>query len=262
VSHIWVGSMPDAYERLLVPAVFRPFAADLAARVARRSPARVLELAAGTGVLARELVARLPEAEVTATDLNGAMVALGRERAPGATWREADALALPFDDREFDAVACQFGAMFFPDKRAAFAECRRALAPAGALLLNTWGTLDTHDFQDAVVAGLRRVFPDDPPTFLEALPHGYADPDAVTADLVAAGLRPVAVEQVTLEGRTPSAAAITEGYCAGTPLRGEVEARGDLATVTAAVAREVERLLGPGPLTGRMQATVFEAVPV
>lgn len=118
----WVGSMPEAYERWLGPTVFRPFAVDLAGRVAARRPGRVLELAAGTGVLTRELLAADPHCDLTATDLNSAMVEFGRRRAPAALWRQADATDLPFDAGRFDAVVCQFGVMFFPDKPAAFAE--------------------------------------------------------------------------------------------------------------------------------------------
>ena len=97
----WVGSMPQAYERWLAPSVFRPFAADLAARAARLAPRQVLEIAAGTGVLTSELVSAAATAKVTATDLNAAMVTFGSWRAPTATWRQADALDLPFGDDEF-----------------------------------------------------------------------------------------------------------------------------------------------------------------
>src|SRR5437773_11374095 len=117
--------MPAAYDRFLAPAVFRPFAADLARRAAAQQPRRVLEVAAGTGVLTAELLAALPDAHVTATDLNEPMVRYGAGQAPGADWQQADAQALPFDDEQFDLVACQFGVMFFPDKPGAFAEIRR-----------------------------------------------------------------------------------------------------------------------------------------
>ncbi|MEY2451619.1 MAG: hypothetical protein QOD92_1193, partial [Acidimicrobiaceae bacterium] len=153
-ERIWVDSMPDAYEKGLVPAVFRPFAVDLARRVSAHGPTRVLELAAGSGVLTRELVGALPEADVTATDLNDAMVELGHRLAPTAEWRQADAMALPFDDGQFDVVACQFGVMFFPDKPAAFEEARRVLTADGTLLVSTWAAIDTHDYQAALVAGL------------------------------------------------------------------------------------------------------------
>jgi SAM-dependent methyltransferase len=211
--------------------------------------------------LTAELLGVLPFAAVTATDLNLAMVELGRRRAPGATWREADATSLPFEDASFDLVACQFGVMFFPDKRVAFAEACRVLAADGALLVSAWDTLDTHDFEAAVQAGLRRVFPQDPPTFLQSTPHGYADVDLIVADMIAGGLRCEAVESVTLEGHAASAADVAIGYCEGTPLRAEIEARGALATATAVVADELAKRLGPGAITGKMTAHVIEAVP-
>lgn len=250
--------MPDAYEHWLVPTVFRPFAVDLARRVAERSPTRVLELAAGTGVLTRELVAG-GSVDVVATDLNLSMVALGRGRAPGASWREADAMDLPFGDGEFDVVVCQFGAMFFPDKPAAFREARRVLAPAGALVLNTWAHLATHDFQAALVGALEMAFPADPPTFIGSIPHGYADRDAVVADLAAARFGPIAADTVTLVGRAASAADVAAGYCLGTPLRAEIESRGDIDAILRTIVDGMEARLGAGPVTGRMTAHVIVA---
>src|SRR5689334_8610989 len=236
-ARVWVDSMPAAYDRWLVPTVFHPFAVDLARRAAARPVGEALELAAGTGVLTRELVA--VAGAVTATDLNAAMVELGNSRVPGARWRQADAARLPFDDACFDLVACQFGVMFFPDRPAAFAEARRVLTPDGRLLVNTWAALDTHVFETALVTALERVFPDDPPTFIAAVPHGYADVDVLAADVQAGGLRCASITTVTLEGTTASAADLAAGYCAGTPLRAEITARGDLATATSAVAEEM-----------------------
>jgi SAM-dependent methyltransferase len=261
-QRLWLDSMAEAYERWLVPTVFQPFAEDLARRVSARAPRRVLELASGTGVLTSELLAAVPSAEVTATDLNDAMVDVGRRRAPGAAWRPADAMALPFDADRFDVVACQFGVMFFPDKPVAFAEARRVLTPDGTLILSTWAAIDTHDFQAALVAGLERAFPRDPPTFMVAVPHGYADVEVVVADLNAGGFRCTAAESVTLEGRAASAAEVAAGYCTGTPLRAEIEARGDLAATTAVVASEMEARLGAGAVTGRMTAHIVEAAPM
>ena len=253
--------MPEAYDRWLGASVFQPFAADLARRVAAGRHRRVLELAAGTGILTRELVAAVEGAVVTATDLNRAMVEYGAARAPEATWRQADALALPFVDGEFDAVVCQFGVMFFPDKAAGYAEARRVLEPGGSLFFNTWDAVDTNDFAAALMAGLERAFPDDPPTFLRAVPHGYADVDAVVTDLRSGGLEVRSLETVTLEGRAASAADIATGFCTGTPLRPAIEARADLAATIDVVAREMESRLGTGEVAGRMTAHVIEAVP-
>jgi SAM-dependent methyltransferase len=259
-DRLWSGSMPEAYERYLGPAVFQPFAADLAGRVAALRPRRVLELAAGTGLVTRELLAVVDGAEITATDLNDAMVQYGSGLAPGAEWRQADALNLPFDDGRFDAVVCQFGVMFFPDKAAGYAEARRVLAPGGSFLFNSWGTVDEHDFGNALTAGVEHAFPADPPTFLSAIPHGYADVDNILADLRTAGFEAgsVSVETITLEGRA-TARDVANGFCTGTPLRPAIEARGDLAATTTAVADVMEARLGSGEVTGRMVAHVFHA---
>jgi SAM-dependent methyltransferase len=253
--------MPAAYDRWLGPAVFRPFAVDLAHRAARLEPRRVLELAAGTGTLTRELVAALPAAAVTATDLNTAMVEFGSSRVPAAAWEQADALHLPFPDGHFDLLVCQFGVMFFPDRPAGFTEARRVLSPGGRLLFNTWDAVETHGFARALVAGLERAFPDDPPTFLSAVPHGYTDLRLVAADLLAGGLESVSAETVTLEGHADSAADVALGFCTGTPLRSAIQARADLAATTDLVTDEMTARLGVGPVSARMTAHVVEARP-
>lgn len=252
-DRVWAGSMPDAYERWLVPAVFRPFAIELARRVAVLQPRRVLELAAGTGVVTNELYAAIPDTELVATDLNDAMIAVGSSRAPRASWRQADAQHLEFGDGSFDVVTCQFGVMFFPDRPAAYAEARRVLGPGGRLVFNSWDTLDTHGFGQAVVTAMQRALDGEPPGFLAAVPHGYADPELIRSDLAAAGYDEIELDLLTIEGQA-SAADIALGFCTGTPLRGPLEAHGDLDTVVVDVTRELEGLLGSGTVTCRMNA--------
>jgi SAM-dependent methyltransferase len=255
----WSESMPAAYEHYLVPVVFEPFAADLAARAAALEPRRILELAAGTGALTSRLLVTAPSAEVTATDLNEAMVAFGSVRAPGAVWRQADAQRLPFPDHGFDLVVCQFGVMFFPDRVAAFTEVRRMLAPGGRFLFNTWGPLETHAFEVALQAGLERAFPLDPPRFFATVPHGCADPTRVAAELAAADLAVEQEQKLTLEGRAASIADLATGYLTGTPLRAAVAERGGAPAVRATVVEEMTARLGPGPVTAPMTAYVFRA---
>jgi SAM-dependent methyltransferase len=214
--------MSTAYEEYLVPAVFRPYADDLAARVARHRPQLVLELAAGTGVLTRAMTALLPNADITATDLNVAMVEVGSTNVPTATWQQADAGQLPFDDATFDLVACQFGVMFLPDRPAAYAGIARVLRPGGHFVFNSWGPLSTHEVETTVIAALAQCFPDDPPSFLARIPHGYHAADRIAADLTEAGLLEIDVEKVELACRGSSAEALARGYCRGTPLRTEI----------------------------------------
>ncbi|MEU3660397.1 class I SAM-dependent methyltransferase [Streptomyces sp. NPDC032940] len=251
--------MPTAYEHYLVPVLFRPFAEDLAARAAVLHPRRILELASGTGVLTSALTRAAPLADVTATDLNEAMVAFGAARAPGAVWRQADAQRLPFPDGAFDLVVCQFGVMFFPDRAAAFTEVHRVLAPGGRFLFNTWGPLTTHSFAAALQAGLERAFPDDPPQFLPTVPHGYADPTQVASDLTAAGFAVEEGHELTLEGRAASVADVATGFLTGTPVRAAIDERSDGPAVQATVVEEMTTRLGRGPVTAPMTAYVFRA---
>jgi SAM-dependent methyltransferase len=257
----WVDSMPDVYDRFLGPALFRPFARDLARRVAALRPTRVLELAAGTGIVTGEILAACPEARVTATDLNPAMVDTGARRVPGARWQTADAADLPFADGTFDLVVCQFGVMFLPERPQAYREFARVLAPGGQVLVSTWDRIEHHGFDRAVVEALGQVFPGDVPPFLSSVPHGYADPDVVRGDLEQAGFEVDLLETVVLAGEAGAAADLATGFCTGTPLRGQIEARADLAATTRAVADAMTARLGEGPVSARMSAHVVRAHP-
>jgi SAM-dependent methyltransferase len=250
----WVEAMPEVYDRCLGPALFGPFANYLAGTVAAAAPADVFEVAAGTGILTRALVRALPAARITATDLNPAMVAWAAERIPGARWAQADAQAIPERDASADLVVCQFGAMFFPDKPAAYAEMARILRPDGTVRLLVWDRIELSAFPRALADSLRTVLPADPPDFLARVPHGYHAVARIEADLRAGGLVDVVIAPVLRRGEASSAAALAEGFCTGTPLRFALEQRGDLGAITDAVARDMTERLGPGPVAGDLAA--------
>jgi ubiquinone/menaquinone biosynthesis C-methylase UbiE len=156
LDKVFSGSIPGLYETYLVPLIFEPYATDLQERVGQLNATRILEVAAGTGVVTRALATAAKDgASIVATDLNQAMLdqaaAVGTARP--VRWMQADAMALPFPDEEFDAVVCQFGVMFFPDKARAFAEARRVLKPGGAFIFNVWDRISENEFADAVTAG-------------------------------------------------------------------------------------------------------------
>ncbi len=255
----WLEDMPSSYDSGLGDALFRPYARHVAALARDLAPTRVLELAAGTGILTAELVAALPDATITATDLNPPMVAWAAEHVPGARWQVADAQHLELPDGSFDLVACQFGAMFFPDRPRAYAQSARVLAPGGTLLLAIWDVLSASTFPSALAQALALVLPEDPPTFVARVPHGYADPAVIEADLVSGGLRVGSLDRVTLTGNAPSAASLARGFCLGSPLRFELSKRGELEVLTAAVAASMTGLLGAGPLVGDLSAWVVTA---
>jgi ubiquinone/menaquinone biosynthesis C-methylase UbiE len=228
---VFAGSIPALYERHLGPLLFAPYAADLAARAAALAPKRILETAAGTGIVTAALAAALPAAEITATDLNQAMLDVAAGALSGIDFRQADAQALPFADAAFDLVVSQFGVMFFPDRIGAYAEARRVLRPGGAFLFNAWDRLERNPVTAAIGDALARHFPNDPPNFYARIPFGYHDPARIEADLRAADFTEIAIETVALSSRVDARAAAT-GLCQGTPLRAEIEQRGDLAEAT------------------------------
>ncbi len=264
-DRLFGGSIPALYDRYLGPLIFAPYARDLAGRVAVQPAASVLETAAGTGVATRALVRALPEGtRIIATDLNQPMLdfAAARPDAGGVLWRQADALMLPFADGTFDAVVCQFGAMFFADKVAAYREAHRMLRPGGRFLFNVWGRIRHNELASIVTEAVASVFPADPPRFLARTPHGYYDTGWIGDELRAAGFAGVAIETVEMSSRTPSPRHPAIGFCQGTPLRSEIEARdpGRLGGATDAAAHAVAARFGDGPFECRMQAHVIVAV--
>ena len=259
---LFTGSVAQFYERYMVPLIFEPYAADLARRVAQAAPARVLELAAGTGVVTRQLAQMLgTSTAIVASDLNPAMIeeAARIGTARPVEWRQVDAMQLPFEDASFDAVVCQFGAMFFPDKPHAFAEARRVLRPGGLFAFNAWGPIARNDFANAVTDALATVFPQDPPRFMARTPHGYHDAAAIARDLAAAGFTSTPqIESVAFTSRAESPRVAAMAYCQGTPLRTEIEARdaNGLERATRAAEAEVAHRFGNGPVEGRIEALV------
>jgi ubiquinone/menaquinone biosynthesis C-methylase UbiE len=172
----FIGNIPEHYDRGLGPIIFVDYAADIARRAAACSPTRVLETAAGTGIVTRQLRDFLPAgASLTATDLNPPMIEVARAKFQPderVDWRPADATALPFPDGSFDAVVCQFGVMFFPDKDRSYREVHRVLAPGGRYLFNVWDAHRYNPFGRITHEVAGSFFPVDPPQFYK-VPFSY-----------------------------------------------------------------------------------------
>jgi ubiquinone/menaquinone biosynthesis C-methylase UbiE len=262
---VFAGSIPENYDRYMVPLIFEPFAADLAQRAASLSPGAVLEIAAGTGVVTRALAPKLsPGASYIVTDLNQPMLDYAATQQPPdgrIEWRQADAMTLPFENAAFDLVCCQFGAMFFPDRSTAYREARRVLKPGGHFLFNVWDRIEENIFADDVTNALARIFPNDPPRFLARTPHGYHDTALIRSDLEAAGFSHVEIETRAEQSRASSARIPAVAYCQGTVLRSEIEAR-DAAKLEAATdyaAAAIADRHGNGEVAAKIQAHVIMA---
>ena len=259
---VFAGSVPKLYETHLVPLIFEPYAADLKRRVGSMNVSRMLEIAAGTGVVTRALATLANDGvSIIATDLNQAMLdeaaALGT--AGPVKWQQADAMALPFSDGDFDAVVCQFGVMFFPDKATAFSEARRVLKPGGVFIFNVWDRISENQFADTVTTALAAVFPEDPPRFLARTPHGYHDRSVIRRDLASGGFTNTPrIATVAARSRADSASVPAIAYCEGTPLRNEIEARdaSRLAEATDVAAAAVAKRFGTHSVDGKIQAHV------
>jgi len=258
------GSIPERYDRYLGPALFEPYARDLAARLPK-SAKRVLEVACGTGIVTKALREAMPAgATLVATDLSEGMVAFARGRltaSSGIEFRPADACALPFADASFDAVACQFGIMFVPDKAVAFREARRVLAPGGTFLFSVWDSLERNPLSKIAQATVESLFPKDPPPFYK-IPFGFYDAQAIRGLMDGAGFTQVAMQVVDFRTKSPSARDFAAGLVTGTPMANAIAERGGITAeqVAERVASALEEQYGKGAIDAPMRALVFSGV--
>ena len=260
---VFSGRIPELYDKYIGPALMVPYAGDLAARLSGMQSGTLLEIAAGTGIVTEALATALPGVTIVASDLNQPMLdhAATKPALSGVRFRQADAQQLPFGGESFDAVVCQFGAMFFPDRRAAYREVRRVLKPDGRFLFNVWASTADNPYAAAIVAGLSRRYPDHGSWFLERTPHGYHDPDIIKSDLVTGGFARCRVETIALRGRVASASALAVGLCQGSPMRSEIEALDPtgLTAATKAAASAIAERFGEGEFETDLCALVIEA---
>jgi ubiquinone/menaquinone biosynthesis C-methylase UbiE len=261
-SDVFSGSIPKLYEEYLVPLIFEPYAADLANRLRSRSLHRILEIAAGTGVVTRTLAAELKEnVSIVATDINPGML----ERATLAgtkypvEWHQADAMNLLFPNAEFDAVICQFGVMFFTDRPKAFSQVYRVLKQGGVFIFNVWDRLEANEFANTVAQAIASMFPADPPRFMERTPYGYFDRVTIERDLASGGFEKLPqIVTVTARSRAQSPRVPAMAFCQATPLRNEIESRDAkrLSEATDLAEIAIAERFGSQTIEGKIQAHV------
>ncbi len=237
---------------------------DLARRLSDLRRGTLVELAAGTGVVTRALRRALPsDVRIVATDLNEGMlkVAASSMSAPCVSFQQADAQRLSFADGSADAIVCQFGMMFVPDKAGAQRDAVRVLVPGGRFVFNVWDRLANNEVSQIVARAVAGLYPQDPPRFFERTPFGYFDAAAIRAELQDAGFQRIEIDTVERVSHAASAEHVAIGMCQGTPLRGEIEARNPdgLALATAAATSALQARFGVGPFENRMSALVVTA---
>ena len=257
------GSIPGLYDRCLGPLLFQPYAEEVARRAAGLNPKRILETAAGTGIVTAAMHQALPDAVIVATDLNQAMLDVAAERicSDKVQFRAADALDLPFGDGEFDLVVCQFGIMFYPDRVRGNAEARRVLRKGGHYILAIWDSIDRNAGSEDLSNAVAALFPNNPPKFLDRTPFGYSDVAQIEKDLLTAGFTDIELETVERRSRAPSARDVAVGMVCGSPLRNEIEER-DPAMLDAAVEAAAAALAqweGPDGFDAPMSAHIVTA---
>lgn len=260
----FIGNIPQYYDQGLGPIIFTEYAADIARRAASGRPARVLETAAGTGIVTRKLRDALPDdTQLTATDLNLPMLDVARAKfRPGEQvgFQPADAVALPFADQSYDAIVCQFGVMFFPDKVKSFSEAYRVLAPGSRYLLSVWDSHRYNPFGRIAHEVAARFFPTDPPQFYN-LPFSCHQIDPIKELLMAAGFGDIGIAVIRQERELPDIANFARAAVYGNPLIDQVRARGgvDPERIVDALAQEFRREFGNDPGRMPVQAIVFSA---
>jgi ubiquinone/menaquinone biosynthesis C-methylase UbiE len=259
----FVGNIPQHYDQGLGPMIFVDYAVDIAQRVAACSPARVLETAAGTGIVTRRLRDRLPvSVGLTATDLNPPMLEIARAKfQPGehVKFQSADAMELPFADSSFDAVVCQFGVMFYPDKDKSYREIYRVLAADGHYLFSIWDSHRHNPFGRITHEVVGSFFPVDPPQFM-SVPFSYQF-DPIKDSLTQAGFTDINAAVVRLEKEIPNAENFAHAAVYGSPIIDQVRTRGGVEPeqIVAALVQRFHREFGADPGRMPLQAIVFSA---
>jgi len=258
----FIGDIPSYYDTGLGPNIFVDYADNLAKRCGNITATKVVELAAGTGILSRRLRDALdPETHLVITDLNQPMLDVAKAKfsnTENAEFTIANAMDLPFEDSEFDIMTCQFGVMFFPDKPASYREAARVLRPNGHYIFNVWGAMSDNPFSQMAHDVAAKFFPDDPPGFYK-VPFHYGDPADVRADLAEADWHDVEHETIQLNKTIADPEAFATALVYGNPLIDEIRQRGgvDPAKVADAMLDALHHTFGPGPLVMPLEATTF-----
>lgn len=252
----------ENYEKYFSPMFFAAPAIDITARLSVTN-GKILELACGTGQVTRVIRHKNPDADIIATDLNPDMISVA-EKISGdknIKWQVMDAQEIQFADNSFDVVICQFGIMFFPDKQKAINQAYRVLKPGGKFILSTWDKIETQHVTLIANDIIKSFFPNDPPMFFN-VPFSMSDPGVMESLMKNAGFRDVSVDNVRLEGESPSAHEAATGFTMGNPMYLAICERDEslLPEIQDAVTKKFTEEFGSGKLIVPISLFVFQGV--
>jgi SAM-dependent methyltransferase len=237
----------QTYEALFVPALFGEWAPRIVAAAQVRSGERVLDVACGTGVAAREALSHVKEGgTVAGVDANAGMLEVARRLAPGVDWRQAVAEALPFADRAFDVVLSQFGLMFFTDRALALREMARVLVPQGRIAILVWDKIDQAPAFARLAALLEQSVGKRAADALHA-PFNLGDQSRLREAFAAAQLPSVAITTHCGKARYPSIRSLVEAELRGwLPVMGVELSEDQIQSVLAQAEQALQPFVGAG----------------
>ena len=255
------GSIPENYHHYMVPLLFEPYSKHLVSELGHLQGGPVLEIACGTGSVTGHLRKSLPrDAQLVATDISSEMLEFAKRdlgHLQGLELRSADAMDLPFSSSSFEAVICQFGIMFLPDKRQGLSEIFRVLREGGTAYVSTWSDIAHNELLDVANQAIQALDLKEPISFTGGCRYG--DVDSIRADFEASGFQDLEFSVVTKRSKAPGIENALNSLVNGTTLASKLDEQDLLQAGTEAIRDSYRSAFGDGAVSAQMQAIFCKA---